>query len=62
MSKQDSLKKLEEKVEKQRETVAKEQEKLASLENDFYKAFHEQVRVKATTMNMSVSEYLDAMS
>ena len=62
MAKQDSLSSLEKKVGKQREIVAKEQEKLANLENEFYKAFHEQVKLKASVVNMSVSEYLDAMS
>lgn len=62
MAKQESYKVIEAKVIKQRELVQKEQEKLASLETDLYRAFHEEVQSKASAVNMTVSEYLDAMS
>lgn len=61
MSKIDDYHSLEAKVIKQRELVKKEQDKLASLENDFYKALHHTVATKAKAANMTVPEYLEAM-
>lgn len=62
MAKQEKYKALEVKVNKQRELVRKEQEKLAAMEIDFYKAFHEEIEAKAKANNMTISDYLEAMS
>lgn len=62
MAKQESYKTLEVKVTKQRELVQKEQEKLLKLETDLYRSFHEEVKSKASAVNMTVAEYLEAMS
>lgn len=62
MGKQDSLQALETKLTKQRDLVQKEQEKLSKLEQDYYKAFHQEVASRASLANMSISDYLEAMS
>lgn len=61
MAKQEKYKTLEAKVGKQRELIRKEQEKLAAMEIELYKAFHEEVQAKAKANNMTISDYLEAM-
>lgn len=57
----ETYKTIEEKVIKQRELVSREQQKLVNLETDLYKAFYDELQEKAQSVNLTVSEYIDAM-
>lgn len=61
MAKADNYKTLETKIAKQRELVEKETAKLEAMENEYYRAIHDNLSAKATTAEMSLSDYLEAM-
>lgn len=62
MAKTDDYKTLETKIAKQRELLEKETAKLQAMENDYYRAIHENLVAKAKSADMSVSDYLEAMN
>lgn len=62
MAKTDDYKTLATKIAKQRELIEKETAKLHEMENNYYRAVHESLATKAKLADMSLSDYLEAMS